>query len=112
MTSLQYIRVYQLKKRAKSLANGAHTFTSDEEPSRRKLTAALKDSAKRIREWFRLVSEGTAGFRTLRPGLGPTVAYLIAHESHHRGNILLTLKECGHPLDKDTRYGIWDWNNM
>ncbi len=34
------------------------------------------------------------------------LAYLVAHESHHRGSILLTLEQCGHPLDSKTRYGI------
>ncbi|MFQ5704240.1 MAG: hypothetical protein ACE5HT_09475 [Gemmatimonadales bacterium] len=36
----------------------------------------------------------------------------VAHESHHRGSILLTLKQCGHGLDKTTRYAIWDWDRV
>lgn len=33
-----------------------------------------------------------------------------AHESHHSGNILLTLKQSGHPVQQDVRYAIWDWD--
>ena len=28
------------------------------------------------------------------------------------GNVLLTLKECGHGLDKDVRYAIWGWDQI
>ena len=44
---------------------------------------------------------------------GPLVylAYFMAHDAHHRGNILLTLKERGHAVGKDLRFGIWDWGN-
>jgi len=36
------------------------------------------------------------------------VAYFIAHESHHRGSVLLTLKERGHPVARDLAMGIRD----
>lgn len=45
-------------------------------------------------------------------GIGVSVGYLIAHESHLRGNILLTLKQCGHKVDSETQYAIWDWDRM
>ncbi len=37
--------------------------------------------------------------------------YLISPESHHRGQILLTLKQSGHPVDKKVSYGIWEWGS-
>lgn len=111
-THLQYVRVYQLKRRAKHLAKGAHTFETHDEPDRDTLKAALEDSSNRIEQWIRLAAEGSPKVRTMKRGLVPTVAYLISHESHHRGSILLTLKECGHPVDKETRYAIWDWNQV
>jgi hypothetical protein len=30
----------------------------------------------------------------------------------HRGNILLTLEQCGHKLAQDAAYAIWDWEKM
>jgi uncharacterized damage-inducible protein DinB len=42
----------------------------------------------------------------------PYLGYFIAHESHHRGSILLTLKQSGHPVDKKTAYAIWDWDRI
>jgi uncharacterized damage-inducible protein DinB len=40
------------------------------------------------------------------------IGYFIAHESHHRGSILLTLKQCGHGPDQLVKYAIWDWEKM
>lgn len=47
------------------------------------------------------------GFKT---GLIPFLSYLISHESHHRGNILLTLKQNGYKISDATKWSIWEWN--
>ncbi len=111
-THLHYVRVFQLTRRAKALAKGACHFATHDEPDQSTLMAALHDSSQRIEKWIRLAHEGVPGIRTQKRGLVPTVAYLIAHESHHRGSVLLTLKQSGHPVDKSIRDGIWDWNKI
>jgi uncharacterized damage-inducible protein DinB len=109
---LHNVRILHLEARAKALAKGARKFETKEEPSREDLVAALEDSAQRIEELFRRVCEGKPGARAMKRGVVQYLAYFVAHESHHRGNILLTLKQCGHPVDQDTRYAIWDWDRI
>ena len=39
------------------------------------------------------------------------LGYLIAHEAHHRGQVIQILKENGHLPDKKILYGLWEWGN-
>ena len=43
-------------------------------------------------------------------GLIPFIAYLIAHESHHRGNAIVTLKQSGVKVSDKLKWGLWEWD--
>lgn len=104
-------RVRWLEARGgQDLAQPLPQFASKEQPSREQLLAALEASCRALGELFRDLGTGVRPLKSQRKGLTVSVAYFIAHESHHRGSILLTLKQCGHRLDKSTLYGIWDWH--
>jgi uncharacterized damage-inducible protein DinB len=108
LAHIQYVRVHQLKSRAKTLAEGARLFDPKESPSKNDLKAALKDSSTRVEEWISRMGE--PGFRSMKGGPATTLAYLVSHESHHRGSILLTLKQCGQSIDAKAAMALWgDW---
>jgi uncharacterized damage-inducible protein DinB len=73
------------------------------------LTKALRASGQAIALLIE-TSLGTGGrIKGFKPHVHAFVGYLISHESHHRGQIVVALKANGMPLDKKTAYGIWEW---
>lgn len=109
---LHNVRVWHLEKRAKDLAEGLKTFEGKTSPKKSELRKALTASSKAIETFLVDVLEQKPRRRGFKKGIFTTLGYFIAHESHHRGNILLTLKECGEKLDKDAEYAIWGWDQM
>jgi uncharacterized damage-inducible protein DinB len=73
------------------------------------LAAALKSSGAAIEALLRQAFATGGKVKGFKPHAAAFLGYLIAHESHHRGQIGWALKFSGHPLDKSTAFGLWEW---
>ena len=105
-------RVWQLQKRAKDLANGLVIFEPKTQLTKAALKKALSASGDAVGVFLSDVLSGRSKRRGFKKGVFTTLAYFIAHESHHRGRILLTLKVSGETLDRATQGAIWGWDQI
>jgi hypothetical protein len=46
-----------------------------------------------------------------RPDVAGFVAYLIAHDAHHRGQITMLARQVGHPMPQRAIFGMWEWGS-
>lgn len=54
---------------------------------------------------------GDGRVRSFRPDVAGFLAYLIAHDAHHRGQITMLARQAGHPLPQKAMFGIWEWGS-
>jgi hypothetical protein len=106
------IRAYKLENWHKPLSLGLLKYGGEDVVPREELIAAFQQSGEAVERFFRLAAAGETKKRGFKKGLMTSLAYLVSHESHHRGNILLTLKLCGHRVPQADSYAIWDWDRM
>lgn len=103
------VRLMWLKAASPDLLAGLTKVENQQAADKQLLRKSLVDSGEAIGKL--LVSSLAAGGKVkgFKPHASAFLGYLISHESHHRGQIMLTLKQAGVPVDKKTAYGIWEW---
>ena len=77
---------------------------------RKILKKAFEDSAKGIEELIAHSWDDGGKVKGFKKGVIPLLGYFISHESHHRGNILLTLKQSGEKIPDKLKWGLWEWS--
>jgi uncharacterized damage-inducible protein DinB len=85
--------------------------------TRRQLVAALNRSSVGIEALLELglAAEGrvppSKGYvwRNLSLDVGHVLTYFVAHEAHHRGQIVMVARQTGHRLPGTTTAGLWQW---
>ena len=86
--------------------------------TRRQLVPALRRSGQGILALLRLGCEhgGTIPptalytWRNLPLDVGHVLTYFVAHEGHHRGQIVMAARALGCRLPDEVTQGLWQWN--
>lgn len=104
------VRLLWLKASAPELMNGLDKIEKETPVTIKDLLAALNKSSVAISELIRTGLE-TGRIKGFKPHPEAFLGYMIAHEAHHRGQILLVLKENKHLPDKKILFGLWEWGN-
>jgi uncharacterized damage-inducible protein DinB len=106
---LHNVRLMWLKASAPDLMNGLGKIEKEGAQDQNLLRKSLVDSGVAIRTMLDKSLASGGKIKNFKPHAMAFLAYLISHESHHRGQIMLALKQSGHRLDKKIQYGIWEW---
>src|ERR1041385_8897715 len=103
------VRLMWLKSAAPDLLKGLAKIENEQANDKKLLRKSLVDSGAAIGQLLANSLEAGGKIKGFKPHAAAFLGYLISHESHHRGQIALTLKQAGKPLDKKIGYGIWEW---
>lgn len=81
----------------------------EELPSQQMLRSSIENSGLAIKRLLAKSIQSGEKVRGFKPHATAFLGYLISHESHHRGQIVLSLKQAGHPVNKKVQFGLWEW---
>ena len=95
--------------RGAELLEGLEKLETKEPGDKAKLRTALEASGRAIEQLLRKGLAPGGKIKNFKPHAPAFLGYLISHESHHRGQAGWALKLSGHPLDKKTAFGLWEW---
>jgi len=103
------VRLMWLKSAAPELLAGLMKIEKEQVVDKKLLRKCLAESGETIKSLLSKSLRDGGKVKGFKPHVSAFLGYLVSHESHHRGQIILSLKQAGKPLDKKILYGIWEW---
>lgn len=102
------VRLMWVQASAPDLLPGLNKIDKDQPITKKLLLDSLQKSAAAIGEVIKR-GEETGKVKGFKPTPEAFLGYIIAHESYHRGQLVIALKENGHLPDKKILFGMWEW---
>lgn len=106
---LHNVRLMWLKQAAPELMTGLKKIEKEDAPDKELLRQSIVESGQAMSDLLAKGIEAGGKIKGFKPHAAAFLAYLISHESHHRGQIAMSLKQSGHPLSKKVSFGLWEW---
>lgn len=106
---LHNVRLMWLKQAAPELMGNLQKVEKEDAADKQLLHRSITDSGLTMKTLFTKGIEAGGKIKGFKPHAAAFLGYLISHESHHRGQIALSLKQANHPLSKKVLFGIWEW---
>lgn len=106
---LHNVRLMWLNQAAPELIGKLKKIEKEAATDKVLLRQSIVDSGQAMKLLLLKSSEAAGKIKGFKPHAAAFLGYLISHESHHRGQIALSLKQAGHPLSKKVSYGLWEW---
>ncbi len=103
------VRLMWLKASAPELLKGLEKIETGNANDKNLLRKSLVDSGVAIGTLLANSLAAGGKVKGFKPHAAAFLGYLVSHESHHRGQIALSLKQAGKPLDKKIGFGMWEW---
>lgn len=109
LAHLHNVRLMWLKVSGPELMEGLEKIEKENAADKKLLARRLKESGKAMEALLKTALENGGRIKGFKPHITAFLGYVLAHESHHRGQIALSLKQSGHTLEKKVGYGMWEW---
>lgn len=107
---LHQVRLQWLDVCANDLCKSTSKLDKDMAYDKNGLLNALAESEKAISQLVERSMTQEGKVKGFKKGILPLIGYFISHESHHRGNIMLTLKIGGEKLPDKVKWDLWEWS--
>jgi uncharacterized damage-inducible protein DinB len=108
---LHNVRLMWLKAVSPAALKSVAKIENDQPIDKELLRSSLTGSGAAIESLLRDAIEHDGRVKGFRPHVPAFLGYMIAHDAHHRSQIIIALKQSGHTIDKKISYGIWEWGS-